>query len=264
MGLETSIITNGFWGSTVQEAKQKLVGLKGLNVLSLSVDSFHQKFIPINKIRNIIQSCHELKIKCIINISYLNDPVYEISQVKQLLAGLEGFYETISQPVAPFGRAIQQIGIQSIYSYNPTGIPCLGADGPIIEANGNIMFCCGGLALHPDGKIFQAGTVDDKTLEEVKRSADVNPIVQTLRLRGPSGLMNLAKNQAEVDGVQFVYPKDGEARDLCSLCKFVVSNPVYVSLLKKAVQNFKVVHDIALLRAEELGEVSMLQASKIN
>lgn len=265
LGLEASVITNGFWASTVETAKQKLSRLKGLKILNVSVDSFHQEFIPINQIHNTIKACKELGIKCIVNISYLNDPVQEISKIKQQLAGLDDLYEPITQPIAPFGRVLEQIDINSIYSYDPTGIPCVGADGPIIEANGKIMFCCGGLALHPDGSLFQMGNADEVSLEKVKQSAEKNPIVQTLRLRGPSGLMSLVKTQAEADGVEFVAPQEGEAMDLCSLCKYVVSNPEYVRLLKKITQNPKVKHDIALLRLIELGEISLsLQKNEIN
>ncbi len=90
LGLESSVVTNGFWALNSYISKQKLKKLKGLRTLNISTDSFHQEFVPVDRIRNIIQSCHELGIKCVVRISYLNDPVSEIKIIKKQLTGLDG------------------------------------------------------------------------------------------------------------------------------------------------------------------------------
>jgi MoaA/NifB/PqqE/SkfB family radical SAM enzyme len=257
--LEARIITNGFWAITPYAAKQKLKDLKGLKILNISTDSFHQEFIPVDRIRDIIKSCHELGIKCIVCISYLNDPVSEIRAIKRQLSGLEDLYVIIAEPVLPFGRAAALIDTCLFYAYNPIGIPCCGADSPLIESNGDVMVCCGGLSLHPCNGLLRVGNIFDKTLEEIKKSADLNPIVQTLRLRGPSGLVNLVRIQAEKEGFQLITPYQmEEAMDLCSLCKNVIANKIYSRMLQRAVKDPKVYHEIAIVRLKEFGEVSML------
>ncbi len=176
--------------------------------------------------------------------------------------GLEELYEIIAQPVTPFGRAAE-ICIDSIYAYDPEGIPCLGADGPLIESNGNITICCGGMASNEDNKIFRLGNIREFSLKQIKEFADGNPIIHVLRLRGPSGLISLAKTQAQLDNEMFTFPEAEEAMDICSLCKFVTTNKKCLRLLKRAIENPKIRHDIALLRAKELGELNLINDLKV-
>ena len=258
LGLEAAAVTNGYWALTAQTARQKLKELKGLKTLNVSTDSFHQEFVPADKIRNIIESCRELGIKCVVRISYLNDPVFEIGTIKKQLTGLDGLYTIVAIPVAPFGRAAALIETCSIYAYDPNGIPCCGADDPVIDVKGDVKFCPGGLFSHPENRLLKVGNIYDETLEEIKKSADINPIVQTLRLHGPSGLVRLVRNQAKKDGSPFVPPQMEEKRDLCSLCKYVIANPKNAKTLQRAVRDPEVYHEIALASRKEFGETSML------
>jgi MoaA/NifB/PqqE/SkfB family radical SAM enzyme len=258
LGLEASAVTNGFWASTAQTARQKLKELKGLRTLNVSTDSFHQEFVPADRIRNIIESCCELGIKCVVRISYLNDPVSEIGIIKKQLTGLDGRYTIVAIPVAPFGRAAALIDTYSIYTYNPNGIPCCGADNPVIDSNGDVKFCPGGLFSHPENSLLKTGNIYDETLEEIKKSANLNPIVQMLRLHGPSGLVRLVRNQAKKDRIPFIPPQMEEMGDLCSLCKYVIANPNNAKMLQRAVRNPEVYNEIALASCKEFGETSML------
>jgi hypothetical protein len=258
LNLDSSVVTNGFWAVDLNISRQKLRRLKGLKTLNVSVDSFHQEYVPIDRIRNIIQLCYELAIECVVCVSYLNDPLSEIGAVKKQLMGLEDLYIILPQPVSPFGRAASLIDMSQIYSYDPMGIPCYGTDSPIIEANGDVIVCCGGLSSHPGNGLLKIGNIYSNSLQEIKESADLNPIVQMLRLRGPSGLVHLIRNQALKEGFSITPPQMDERMDLCSLCKYVIANPNNAIMLKRAIKDPEVYHEIALARIKEFGEVSML------
>ncbi len=49
-----------------------------------------------------------------------------------------------------------------------------------------------------------------------------------------------------------------EIRDLCSLCKYVITNPNNAKALKRAVRNPEVYNEIAIASCKEFGETSML------
>lgn len=257
LGIESSVVTNGFWAPNSHITTQKLKKLKGLRTLNVSTDLFHQEFVPVDRIRNIIQSCHELGIECIVRVSYLNDSVSEIEIIKKQLTGLDGLYTVSAIPVAPFGRAATLVDTLLIYEYDPDGIPCCGADCPVIDANGDVKFCPGGLFSHPSNSLLKVGNIFNETLETIQKSANLNPIVQMLRLRGPSGLAHLARNQAIKEGVPFIPPQMEERRDLCSLCKYVITDPNNAKLLQRAVKNPEVCQEITLARFKEFGENSM-------
>jgi hypothetical protein len=262
LGLESSVVTNGFWALDSQIANKKLKKLKGLRILNISTDSFHQEFVPVDRIRNIIKSCHELGVECIVRVSYLNDPASEIGIIKKQLTGLEGLYTISAMPVAPFGRAATLIDTLLIYEYDPNGIPCCGADCPVIDSNGDAKFCPGGLFSHPGNSLLKVGNILDETLETIKKSANLNPIVQMLRLRGPSGLARLIRNQAIKEGIPFLFQME-EVRDLCSLCKYVITDPDNAKLLQRAVKNPEVHQEIALARFHEFGEISIFYEKSV-
>ena len=199
--LESSVVTNGYWALNPYVTKQKLKKLNGLKTLYVSTDSFHQEFVPVNRIRNIIEACNELGIECVVRVSYLNDPAYEIGIIKEQLIKLEGLYTISAMPVAPFGRAAKLADTFLFYEYSPYGIPCCGADNPVIDVNGDVKFCPGGLFSHPDNGLLTVGNVFYETLETLRISTDSNPIVQMLRLHGPGGLVHLVRNQAVKEGI---------------------------------------------------------------
>ena len=257
-------MTNGYWALTAQTATKKLKELKGLKTLNVSTDSFHQEFIPADRIRNVIESCHELGIKCVVRISYLNDPASEIGIIKKQLTGLDGLYTIVAIPVAPFGRAAALIDTCSIYAYDPNGIPCCGADDPVIDANGDVKFCPGGLFSHPENSLLKVGNIYRETLDAIRKSANLNPIIQILRLRGPSGLVNLVKGQAMKEEIPFILPQIEEAKDLCSLCKYILTDLDSAKILQRIFRDPAVYNEIALARLREFGEISTFHKSICN
>lgn len=64
LGFDTSCTTNGFWASSEEKAYNVLMELKklGLKKLGLSCDNFHQEFISIDCIRNILIAVKKLKL----------------------------------------------------------------------------------------------------------------------------------------------------------------------------------------------------------
>jgi MoaA/NifB/PqqE/SkfB family radical SAM enzyme len=258
LGLESSVVTNGFWALNSHVTKQKLQKLKGLKTLNVSTDSFHQEFVPVDRIRNIILSCHELGIRCVVRVSYLNEPSSTLVTIKKQLTGLDGLYTISSMPIAPFGRAAMLIDAVCFYEYDPNDIPCCGADDPVIDSNGDVKICPGGLFSYPGNNLLKVGNIFNETLEFIKKSTNINPIAQMLRLQGPGGLVRLVRNQALKEGVLFISPQTEEVRNLCSLCKYIITNPNNAKLLQSAVKDPDVYREIAFARFKEFGETSML------
>lgn len=258
LGLESSVVTNGFWARNPHVARQKLKRLNGLRVLNVSTDSFHQEFVPVHRIRYIIDACHDLGIKCVVRLSYLNDPASELEIIKKQLSGLDNSYTISSMPVAPFGRAAMLIDEFLFYKYDPYGLPCCGADDPVIDSNGDVKVCPGGLFSHLDNSLLKVGNIFNETLETIKNSANGDPIAQVLRLYGPGGLVHLVRKQALKEGVSFTLPKVEGVTDLCSLCKIIITDQYNSKLLQRAVKDSEVYREIAVARFKEFGEISML------
>ena len=69
-GKRVNAITNAFWANTESVALEKLGALKsqGLNFLSLSFDSYHEKYVDVNNVRNVLRAATDLNIPTAISI----------------------------------------------------------------------------------------------------------------------------------------------------------------------------------------------------
>lgn len=62
------MVTNAFWAYSLKAAEEKLKRLKeaGLHLINISIDKFHQEFVPIQWVRNAIDAAKSLGIEIIL------------------------------------------------------------------------------------------------------------------------------------------------------------------------------------------------------
>ena len=70
LGLAAAMTTNGFWGSTLSDARRRLKALRraGLGLLTVSYDRYHAEFQDPQPILNIARSAEALNFPMNINI----------------------------------------------------------------------------------------------------------------------------------------------------------------------------------------------------
>lgn len=102
--LEVTVNTNGFWGKNFEDAKAMLSDLSvcGLKSIILSVDTFHQKFIPLGYPLNIIQAAHDLGISVWCNFCFSADLEKDRNFLNKLKKKID--HILIINPV-PYGRS---------------------------------------------------------------------------------------------------------------------------------------------------------------
>jgi hypothetical protein len=72
-----NVITNGYWSDDPQKIKETAIELKkvGVNSIDISVDAFHQEYIPLEIVRKAAEACLEVGIE---SVSW--DPCWVISK----------------------------------------------------------------------------------------------------------------------------------------------------------------------------------------
>lgn len=70
----TTCVTNGFWAKDMKTTKEKLQKLYilGLDTLSISFDDFHQRYINLENIKNILRCRIQIPIKMSLNMTITN------------------------------------------------------------------------------------------------------------------------------------------------------------------------------------------------
>jgi len=134
LGLDVVVETNGFWGRTVETAKAVLsdlcvCGLKGILV---SIDTFHQKFIPLAYPLNVIRAARELGITNWINFSLSSDSEKDRTLLNDLKKETEHIFII---NLFPYGRGASLQVIPDIWNCNLVI--------KSIVVNGDTFACCG-------------------------------------------------------------------------------------------------------------------------
>jgi len=228
-----SVITNGFWGKDEQLARKYVKNLKnaGLNLLILSVDAFHQEFIPLEIVKTVLRVAEDVKMENIevdakVLDNFEEQNVYN-ERTKALLKEIqEEFNVKIDvKSVHLYGRAAYDLarhlpskGIpedkcSSLHYYGtlkePTGIE--------IEPNGWVWICTG----------IAIGNAKTDALSRILQEYDYskNPIIKIVVDEGPAELLKIAVEKG-------YEPLKGYA-DKCHLCfetrKFL--RPYYLDVL---------------------------------
>ncbi len=186
-GLKTEIVTNGYWAETPEKAEKTLEPLvkRGLDVLNLSLDDFHQEYIPLAYVRNAYEAALHLNLRVVIMTTTNKDNKITAETIPTLLQdekiqiiGTPKIREPhallIETPITPAGRA------EKIHEHEYsliTSVKCSEALRDIgIGPDGDVYPCCGPLASK-----MSLGNINDSSLRSILEKASENPFFEALR-----------------------------------------------------------------------------------
>ena len=186
-GLKTEAVSNCYWANTSKEAEIKLKSLKrqGLDVLNISLDDFHQEYVPIDHVRTAYNVAKSLGLKIVIMTTtnknsritaktvpnLLNDEKIQNLKGKKILRPNALIIE--SQAI-PIGRGENLTDLE--YSLI-TEVKCGDVLRDIgISPIGDVYPCCGALASR-----LNIGNVNDQDLKSILKSANEIKFLNAIR-----------------------------------------------------------------------------------
>lgn len=236
-GLPVGVVTSGFWATSPAAARRKLAPLARWGQrfsLSLSIDRFHQEYVPLARIKNAILAAHELGIEQVkVKLGYLGASAAD-SQARLLreLGSLPAPLVIESQLVHRTGRAARQVPRDEFakekerhQGVEAGDIPCNMADFPLIAPDGKVFACCGVALLLNHSTPLLLGSLHEQRLGGILDRSETNTILHFIRLYGP---LQLFKRAGQPVGIQ-----DCDATSLCSLCLKFFASPSAVAELKR-------------------------------
>jgi len=212
---EIELITNGFWGTNLEEARKLASQLKeaGVTDVLISIDTFHFPHIPLNGPHNVALASLELGIQNVRwNVAILENidasNKYD-QQTKELLKTLSPLnIEAHFNKVLPQGRAKENLR-EFLPKQSPKG-GCPEKKTALVNPN------C--ISLDPAGWAsicwnMAIGNAKRVPLSKLLTNYDweKHPITKTLVEKGPLGLMSLR----ESEGFDF---QEKKYIDRCHLC----------------------------------------------
>ncbi|MFX1552681.1 MAG: radical SAM protein [Promethearchaeota archaeon] len=223
--------TNGYWGKNDSIANKYALKLKeaGLNTIGVSVDTFHQDFIPLDVVKRAMKAAYEVGIEQIYSITQNLGPENiknsfneQNKKITEEISKEFEFCQVINSELQVRGRAATQL---SEY-FSMTTIPsdkCLIFKLPMfmIDPNGWVFHqLCHGICI---------GNAKENSLSEIIGEFNYrkHPIISKVVSKGgPQNLLEIAIEK----GYQ---PQNGYA-DKCHLCYSVRNflRPFYPNILQ--------------------------------
>ncbi|MFQ6087605.1 MAG: radical SAM protein [Candidatus Methanofastidiosia archaeon] len=197
--VEVWIFTNCFWAKNFNTAYKIILKLKkvGVTKFFLSMDAFHQEFVPLKFVENTIQASKEImEVEIDVRIQNSNSNINNEARKFVENLSLEDVTVRESKPLY-MGRASQlakYIPKTEIPMEKCEGIWSLGTlenpQGVDIDCFGNVLLCPG----------LSIGNTKKNPLSQIVEnySYKKHPIVKILVEDGPSGLLDFAKEMGFV------------------------------------------------------------------
>lgn len=229
-GKIVTCITNGFWGKDKLIAKEKLKKLSnlGLKFLTISCDEFHNEYIDIDCINNILEASLDLPIRVSINMT-----VTKNKSGNELLAKLKD--NLLGIPVTrfsaePVGNAKNISKEELYYKLNCNNkMKCSEpTSGLVIHHNGYVYPCCSPLVFET---ILKIGSIREYSLEELNKKFNSNILLYIIKKEGLSWFVDKCKKKG-IDNF------NGKYISSCHLCYEIFKDDYIINLLIDDVKEY--------------------------
>ncbi len=249
LGLVSVVVTNAFWGHSIETAEKTLGQYPQIDVLSISTDKYHRRFIPIARVRNAMNAAKKMNIPFNAAVCIENE-----KDLLESCAGLSGVVD-LSQiraaSVLPAGRGRFLHGETFAFTEkSAVGGPCSGADFPIIFPDGRVLSCMGITEIPSAKHPLLSGNVHDRPLAEILRIGAHDNYLQAMRSLGRDFVVKLiAATPAGSINLEY-YKKYGS----CSLCYAMANDPEILELVLDRISHGDVTEKVAAARMSRFGE----------
>ncbi|WP_348921455.1 YydG family radical SAM peptide epimerase [Enterococcus rotai] len=214
-GKKSTLITNGFWGESVEKVRLYFKDMKKLGVTNLAIshDDFHAKFVKTESIKNILEESRKhSSIQVVVNIavsqSNMGNQIIDTLEKAALGIPLTKF------PLISVGEAenMDDSEFQKIYSIDHAEqLECPGYE-PVYHFDGNVYPCCSpavfDTALILNEEPYQSF---DKTIEKMNS----NLLLYIMRKEGFKWFIEIVMSNQEFSHMQI----EEKFSSICTICR---------------------------------------------
>lgn len=224
----SSISSNCYWAKSPEEARATLkpfydVGLRSLQV---SIDDFHQEWVPLDCARHAIKAATDMGIKCTVVCIVTRNSRKLKDYVEDLGIEENGMVSVAEAPCTPVGFAADRIPPAEFAQED--GVPsnyCSILDVLNILPNGSVQLCCGA-PFQMDQ--LSAGNAKERPLTSIISDAEYDPVFNALALETGPRLLADALHEAGKAG----FMKKGYCSS-CDACQHIMGEQGVLEQLRQ-------------------------------
>jgi MoaA/NifB/PqqE/SkfB family radical SAM enzyme len=254
--LYVSVVTNGFWATKRETAKQLLQSLPEICFLSISTDVYHQKYVPFEHVKNAIWATQECEIPYYVSIVTENTSDADYQRVNSEILELTAPENIRTGITFPVGRASQMTSqLRYSLSDEPPKEACQAASSPCIFPDGRVYGCIGPLIGLQHEHPLLLGNLRETSLAEILDRSETNVVLHALRLWGPNRLISLLREAGLGQRLPIKYVEGS----VCNACYSLLSDVVVREWLFQLEQDAEFRRKVAYGRLYYLNESGMLE-----
>lgn len=236
-GFRVVCTSNGFWGTNAKRAEEYVEEFHeaGLSKLSLSFDRFHNEYIPVENIKNIIEAAKKYSVEIEIG-SIVTHSTSDLGNMFSALSESLINVRHVVAPCLPVGAAAKNLDADDyiIDEYLLTrDTHCTDLNTIAIYPGGDVFPCCSQLGMMEAMKL---GNIYQSTLDDIMKSYNSNMLIRIINKFGLTWFVDKAK---EI-GYRDFYSEPLINR--CDLCFKILSDPNLIELLQPYIESYK--HEI--------------------
>lgn len=229
--LRSSMVTNGYWARTPDEARGVWHALEdaGLQKLAVSFDRFHDRIVSGGSLDVLLATGAGTSIE--MQVQYCGDRTDEAYRIAEKTAARHAA-RLVTAEVLPFGRGRQLAIRRGVDVATVPKDPCGVAVRPVLTPEGELFTCCGparGAAPHSPLRLHI------QTTDEVGAALSAgatNPILNLIHSKGPRALLNRLSPPVRDRVSKRLL--DGS---ICSLCRAITDDAEAVAELHAALEH---------------------------
>ena len=230
LGATVSCVTNAYWASSDRKAGDivRQVRAAGLTRLAASTSRYHQRYVPIERVRRALTHARGAGMMTLLKVAYTVQD--EHAGLIGEWSGFVGAEALQTFPVVPYLRDGGIIGGDELA--RSAGLPAGRCPAPslTVREDGRAYTCCTPGAFEP---LLQAGDVFESGLQDIVDRFHFEPVFQVLRERGPA---YIAKYAAARGGKERLRPAYG---DECDLCAHLASDPALAAYARECAGRYR-------------------------
>jgi MoaA/NifB/PqqE/SkfB family radical SAM enzyme len=230
LGGRVSCVTNAFWASSEEKAQTVAARVReaGLADLAVSTSQYHQSFVKIERVKRAVAAANRIGLNTTLKIAYTVQDE-EDGRVQQW-ADFVGAQSLQIFPVVPFLR--QGAALPAEHYVRTPGLPKGRCPSSLLtfREDGAAYGCCTPGGFEP---MLHVGNVLDSSFDDILDRYHFDPVLQTLRERGPIHFARHAIAQGEGGRLRSGYA------DVCDLCAHIASDPALTNCARDSAQAFR-------------------------
>ncbi len=220
--IKVGVVTSAYWAKTPESAEKTIENFSDIDAYAISTDIHHQKYIPLQNVKNAYFAIKKHNKKVDIRIAHQYNPTdSEKKVITQVQSFVKDPSEIKTQTILPFGRATQFMESDSL-NFGPSisSLPCF-SNAPLVLENGIVEPCCGALTALKIKHPMILGDLITDSIQDIRDNAFKNALFQHIRLWGFRDLIPLIKKSKW----KKCLPQLVGQSDTCSTCALIFSNP---------------------------------------